>query len=186
MPDAKIHTKTFFTSAARDLKEMLYRSRSMQIFANKELKIYSRVGESEDDFRARCRAAADDAADEAQAKLRKTYDNKMDRVEAALSKAEDRLRELELDARSQQTDSIMDVAGDLLGSFLGGKRRARNLASKIGSSSSRRAKTQSRIRTAENRIGDALDDLDELEDELAAELNDITVDDIVLAWIPVE
>ena len=99
--------------------------------------------------------------------------------------------------------------------FLGGKKGSRGLAGKIagklGGASSRRSRSSQasqRLRTAKRREDDAVENIRELETELAEELHDITekweeiaagvevvevrlektdivVDEVVLTWIPV-
>ncbi|MDG1367828.1 MAG: hypothetical protein P8P85_12285, partial [Acidimicrobiales bacterium] len=70
LPDAKIHTKTFFSNAQRALKDQLYRSESLSLFRNDALELYSRVDETEDAFAERCRKEAD-----------KRLDNEVDELE---------------------------------------------------------------------------------------------------------
>lgn len=70
LPDAKIHTKTFFSNAQRALKDQLYRSESLSLFRNDALELYSRVDETEDAFAERRRKEAD-----------KRLDNEVDELE---------------------------------------------------------------------------------------------------------
>ena len=81
MPQAKIHTKTFFWSAQRTLKDQLYRSASLSLFRNDALKLYSRVDERKRDFAERCRIEADRRLDEEADELRAAMQRKQERVE---------------------------------------------------------------------------------------------------------
>ena len=212
LTDARIDTKTFFKNYASALKEHLYRTEQVQLYANKPLKLYSRAGESLDDFATRCEEAADDKADEETAKLRDKYEKQVDRAELALVKAEDRLRELEEAAEARKKDELLSGAGSLLGALLGGKKGglAGRLARGLGGAGRRRSRASQadqRLRTAQNRVeeaGDKIYDLEiELEDELTEigqrwmmvatevetvdvglEKTDISVDEVVLAWLP--
>jgi len=164
----------------------------------------------------RCEQAADDAADKDADKLRRTLTSKIDRVNASIQKAEDKLRELEFDAASrkkdQRTSQVLDIAGGLLGGLLGGRSTTRSITSGIRRSQSKgrmAAKADERLKTAENRYEELIDDRDALEETLADDLmqiqdewsdkvsdiesmnvglekTDITIDEITLIWIPVE
>ena len=60
VPEAKLQNKTFWTGLASDLKNYLVSNQKIEIFRNPDLKLYSRVGESETEFTKRCEHAADD------------------------------------------------------------------------------------------------------------------------------
>ncbi|MDH3251023.1 MAG: DUF87 domain-containing protein, partial [Acidimicrobiia bacterium] len=51
--DEKIQNKTWWRDLESSLKEYLYRNRSVTVFKNPDLKLYSRIGESESDFAER-------------------------------------------------------------------------------------------------------------------------------------
>ena len=178
--DAKIHTKTFFTNATRDLKDRLYRSETLMLLRNEALKAYSRPEESREDFEQRCVKLADDAADADLDKVRQALEKKIDRVQDAIAKAEDRLREAESKADSSRSDEIVSGVGDVLGSLLGGKKSGRSILSGLRRAGSKRKSRQAaaeRVRTAENRLAEKIDEMEELELELAD-----TVEDIVEDW----
>src|SRR5690606_14477987 len=134
LPAARIDTVTFFRDVERDLKASLLRSRSIQVFRNAELKLYGRVGESEEAFRERCVAAAGEEADREAAKLRDTFERKMDRVQDALARAEDRVEGAREDARTRGSHEVISIVGDVLGAFLGGKASAGSIAGRLGRS----------------------------------------------------
>lgn len=178
--DAKIHTKTFFTNATRDLKDRLYRSETLTLLRNEPLKAYSRPEESREDFEQRCVRLADDAADADLDKVRQALEKKIDRVQAAIAKAEDRLREAESKADNSRSDEILSGVGDVLGSLLGGKKSGRSILGglrRAGSKRKSREAASERVRTAENRLAEKIDEMEELELELAD-----TVEDIVEDW----
>ena len=210
--DAKIHTKTFFTNATRDLKDRLYRSETFTLLRNEPLKAYSRPEESLEDFEDRCLRLADDAADADLDKVRQTLEKRIDRVQDAIAKAEDKLREAESKADSSRSDEIVSGVGDVLGSLLGGRKSGRSILSGLRRAGSKRKSRQAaaeRVRTAENRLVEKIDELEELELELAEtvedivedwdakaaeitefevslEKSDISVDSLKLVWIPTE
>lgn len=172
LPLAKIDTKTFFTSATTELRDWLYRNQSVEVFKNTTLKLYSRIGESEADFRTRCAAAAEEAADAAIAALKDKYKTKIRSVQDQLANAERRVRELEDDVQGRRQNELISGAGALLGSILGGRSASRA----VGSAASRRRmtrQTQERLQTASEKLTDKTDQLTVLEDDLENDVNEI-------------
>ena len=210
LPDAKIHTKTLFSKAQTQLRDRLYRSETLGLWRNPELKLVSRVGESREDFGFRCDAEAGERADADVAKLRDKLEDKADRVRLAIEKAEDRIRELEQDVESRGRDQLLDIGMSVLGGVLGGRRSTRSIlggARRASSKGRTKANAEERLRTAENRLSEKVDELDELETELTdalfdiqadwderakvieamevpLEKTDIGIDEFVLVWIP--
>jgi hypothetical protein len=74
LTDAPIDKKTFFTGAERALVDHLYRTRTMQVMRNPELKLVARVGETPEQFTARCSEAAAEGADRDQVALQTRYE----------------------------------------------------------------------------------------------------------------
>jgi len=214
LPDAKIKNKTYFTAAQTAIKDHLYRNQEIELFHNPDLKLYSRVGEGREEFVDRCKLAADDAADKDAAKLRGTLETKLDRIQSSIAKAQDKVRELEFDAesrdRDQRNSQILDIAGGVLGSLLGGRRSTRSITGAVRRSQSKGRmadKAEERLETAENRYEELIEDREALENALTDDLmqiqmewqdkagtvnsvvvglekTDIGVDDVVLVWIP--
>lgn len=215
LPEAKIKNKGYFSSAQKSIKDHLYRNEEITLFHNPALKLYSRVGESRDQFLARCEQVADDHCDADASKLRDVLARKIDRVNAAIQKSEDKLREIQFDAisrkKEQRTSQVMDIAGGLLGSLLGGRRSTRSIITtglrRSQSKGRLVAKAEERLKTAENRYNALLEDKDELEMQLLEDLTDIqdewsikatevsevdiglekadiTIDEVILLWIP--
>ena len=207
LPDVRLDQKTFYTKARNELADHLYRSRTVTVFRNATLKMYSRVGEDETEFLARCDAAAEDRADEDVAKLKIRYKKRINTAQGHLRTAENRVRELETDVSGRRQDELVRGAGDLIGVFLGGRRRSSGL-SQAAARRSRTRKTQERLRSAEDKVAAKVELLDDLEDDLADEFetisnkwqtaasdvtpieiglekSDIHVEDLVLVWIPV-
>lgn len=172
-PSEKLHTKTFWSDLERSLETYLVANRPVTIFVNEGLGVYSRVDESEVQFRERCREAAEDAADEEIKKLHDRFQSRIDRVKGEISKAEIRVHELEGEAAAKQQNELISGAGDLLGALLGGRKRSNPL----GRAADRRAattKARARVDAASERLTDKQQALVGLEDELADEISSIT------------
>ena len=215
LPLAPLGQRTFFADIERDLRDYLVREQRRSLPLNRKLKLFGRVRESAEDFARRCDEAAQAAADQEAAKLRDRFDAKIESVRDAIARAEDRVEVLKTDTSTRRTSEVISIAGDILGSFLGGKRSTRSMATGAGrilrGASSRRGvsqRTSQRLGTAEEQLVGRQEDLEELEAELLAELEeindrwkatgreietveiglergDVTVQELALAWLPV-
>ena len=211
MTDAKLTNKTFFTAIERDLKDHLYRTMEVEIPANTALKLYGRPGETAEAFETRCLTLADERVDEEIAKLRDKYEAKVDKLRDQIEAAEDRVDVLEEQASSQRNSELLSTAGSLLGGLFGGKSKS-SMLGKLGSAAGRRGRTNAskeRLDAAANKVGRLEDDLADLEADLADDMTeidarwmatakeittltiglektDIQVQQLVLAWMPVD
>jgi hypothetical protein len=212
LPEADLDSKTFFTKAKSELQDHLYRTMSVTALKNPELKLFSRAGESQSDFEARCRQVADELADQEADKLRKTMADKIDRIKDAIEKAEDKVREVESDKKKRGIDAVVSAAGGLLGSFLGGRKNTKGVLGTVTRTIGKermRGQAGERLETAKNRLEGQHDELADLEQELTDKLaaiqdeydakaakiesmsielekTDIAVDEIAVVWIPTE
>ncbi|MGI9200174.1 MAG: helicase HerA domain-containing protein [Woeseiaceae bacterium] len=178
--NTKLKNKTFWTSLKSDIKSYLVANLSIEIWKCPDLKLYSRVGESQDVFQARCREAADQAADIAVSKLRDRYAKRIDRLQDQISSADARVQQLEVDASTRTQSEVMSGVGDLLGALLKG----RVGSSTLNKAASRRAaskKAQARLKIAREKASTKQRDLLELEQELQGELIDIETEYDALA-----
>ncbi len=205
--DAALDSKSYWAGLATALRDHLTAQLEVTVFKNPTLKLYSRVGESEQDFRARCEEAADASLDAEIAKLKDTFQTRIERVQDQLAAADRRVNELEVDVSGRKQTELLSTAGDLLGAFLGGRSTGRAL-SRAASRRSQTRSTQQRLETASAKVSDKQAELDALEDELADEIQsatdkwsgvagevetvevglektDVRVDPLTLAWIPV-
>ena len=211
LPEVEL-TASAVRSAGAALRDALAMGETLTLLHNPELKLWSRPGETAEAFAARCDAAAEDGADEAAAEIRAKLARKRDSVEAALAKAEDRVAELEVQSQGRKNQQLIDIGTSILGGLLGGRSRTRGLASaarRMSSGSRQRASVEARLESAQNRAAEKIEELDELErdlqeavieidDEWTAraaaveefevplERNDISVDELMLVWLPVQ
>ncbi len=207
LPEAPLDESEFFRSAEKAIEDHLYRNLTLSLWQNPTLKLYSRVGESESDFRERCLTAAEEAADATAEKLRDRYEAKLKTAQGRASQAERRVRELEVDTGQRRQQELIAGAGEVLSMFLGGRRRTRSLSG-MASRRSQTQRTKERLRSAEEKLEDYEETIEELENELAAELeeiwakwrgiaeeletfevglekSDVHLDDLFLFWAPV-
>jgi hypothetical protein len=211
LPDAPVNQRAFFTSLQQDLVAHLLGNRTASLLTNPELKLFSRPGESPEDFTARCEAAADEGADKQAASVTTKFEGRIARARDALAAAEDRIEQAQAAKESRRNDELLSGAGDLLGSLLGSRRSAGGIARKVGSVARRRGRSNEaskRVETAANRAEEKAQALADLEADLAEELaaiadewdakataieplevplekSDIRIAELALVWIPV-
>ncbi|MGF1599555.1 MAG: ATP-binding protein [Acidimicrobiales bacterium] len=210
LPPTGITARTLRT-AGTELKAALLADRTLLVHHNAELKLWSRPGESLEDFRARCEAAADDGADAEAETIRAKLETKRSSIETALAKAEDRMAELEVQADGRRQQQWVDIGSSVLGGLLGGRGRARKLASaarRMSSGRQQSASSEARLDSARNRVAEKIEELEELELDLQGALleidddwskraaaivdkpiplekSDITIDELMAVWLPV-
>ncbi len=213
LSDAPIDAKTTFTRVERDLIDHLVRSQTMEIPVNRDLKLFGRPGETPEAFTLRCSQAANDAADRDTAALRDKYAARVKKAQDALAAAHDRVDVLKSEHRGRRGEEIIGAAGSILGGLLGGKSRkgAGGILGSLGGlfGKHQRASTAGeRVDAVENKVATLEQDLHDLEAEAATEIQqlsdawdakeagittvavalertDVSVSQLVLAWVPV-
>ena len=172
LPAAPLHEKTFFSGVARDLKEHLARERTMEVLRNRALKLYSRVGEDRRPSPPVAGRAAEVGADAAAAKIRDRFEDRLDTLRDQIEEARFKVEQADLDSSSRRTEEMASGVGTLIGVLLGGRRSTGSLGT-IASKRSMTKKAQQRRAGAEARLTDKVEDLEELERDLAEELAEI-------------
>ncbi|MGA9596442.1 MAG: DUF87 domain-containing protein [Acidimicrobiia bacterium] len=205
IPEGDIAKTSYWRSAETGLKDLLYRSQKLTIHKNAELALYSRAGEKEEDFRARCDAAAQDRADQETASLRDKYERRFKTLRDQATTAEQRAQDIEVDIQGAKQQEIIDGASSVINILLG-RRSTRAVAGTIRSRKSRSSK-EARLETAQAKAEDKYGELHSLEAELTEELegindkweeraakiepieiglekNDIEILEVALLWLP--
>jgi len=211
LPDAPLKAKAFWSNLEKDLVAQLVRSKSIEIFANRPLKLFSRTGETQDQFAARCKEAAEDGADAEVAKLRDKYAAKSQSLQSQLQAAQNRAEVVASEAKGRQQEELISTATSILSGFLGGRRRSSRLATDIRRAAGQRSRTSTasqRVDAAQGKVADLNSRMSDLEAELSEEITEITsvwdekaaaiepvsvglektdvqVAQLVLAWVPV-
>jgi hypothetical protein len=216
LPDAPLDEPAFYRRFARELAAHLVRSQQLELFRSPHLGLYSRHGETRDEFLERTDAAAQARADAEAAKLRDKMEARLDRLTDRIEAAKERRDLLEVDARERKQQEMVAGAGALVSALFGGRASARSIAARaaraLGSASSRRsmsARTEERLAAAEARVDEASRELEEMETELMTtlsrlddewstkgrevetlvvppEASDVKIEDVSLVWVPVE
>jgi hypothetical protein len=211
LPAAPIAEKRWWTDTQRGLVDHLVRTRTVQVFVNRPLKLSSRVGETGTQFDARCTQAAQAGADAQAATLRDKYEARATRLRDQMAATEDRVDVLRAQAEGKRSSELFSTAGSLLGGLLGGRKSAGSILGSLGSAAGRRGSTTAadrRVDAARNRFDTLADQAEALEAELRDDLveiqtawqakarqvdivqvplerSDVRVSDARLVWIPV-
>jgi len=202
-PRAPLDDPAYFRQARTALTDHLRRHEKLTIHRNRELRLWSRVGESQEAFAARCAEAASDRIDAELAKRRERYAGKVRRLQERLRKAERAAADADQDLQALTADEFMSAAGSILGAFTGHRSR-RSPAAAL-----RRRRSAARRRdSAAAKVDDISADLaavqQELDDDVAAitarwqekaaaiepvelglESDDVTVEQLAVIWVPV-
>jgi hypothetical protein len=208
---APIADSRWWTRLRRDLTDQLSRDRSLDIQVNRGLKLFSRPGESPEDFGIRCRSAAAEATDREAARLRSTYEAKLQRAAEAEATQAGRVAQLEAEHDGRIRQEVLTTAGSILGGFLGGRKSVGSILGGLGGAAGRRGRSSAsatRLNTAQDRLERLGAARMQLEEELTAELaeiasrwddtaeriethrvplekSDVAIAQLVLVWIPV-
>ena len=176
LPQAPLAEAGFYRETMTEIRRRLVDRRSLEVQRNASLKLYSRPGETPEQFAQRCDASAQAEADREAAKIRDRLEAREERLRSAHELAQRRVEELDAAERSHQATELAAGAGAVLDALLRGRRSARSIANKIGSAASRRGVTTraaERRRTAEERVQQKADELVELEQDLLDEVAEI-------------
>jgi hypothetical protein len=211
LPTAPIAQTSFFRDAERDITRRLVDRRTLDVFRNRTLKLASRPGETQEQFLARCDQIAQQAADSEAATIKAKLEAKQAKLQSAVEIAQRRVSELSTEARARQANELIAGAGAVLGALFGGRRSARSITNAIGTVASKRGMSASaaqRRETAEAKVQQSQDALQEIEQEILDEVQridaawrakgeaietlsihpeaaDVRVEKLTLVWVPV-
>jgi hypothetical protein len=170
--DVALANKTFWSGVGADLINHLVANRPLVAWRNAELGLYSRVDETEDQFRQRCVQASEEGANAEMAKLKEKYATRIDRVRDQLATAQARSQEAEAVATAKNQETILGTAGDLLGAFLGGRSGSTALSKAAGRRTAS-ARASAKAETEQAKLAAKTVELEELEADLATEITEI-------------
>jgi hypothetical protein len=110
-----------YKQVEKDFAEWLYRNERADVFSCPVLKEWSKLGETEADFRARLAMEAREARDAAISKLRDAATKKISSIESRLQTAQGQLAKQKAESNSAVMQAGVSVLGGILGAFLGRK-----------------------------------------------------------------
>jgi len=104
----------------KELVTTIYGNARMELFKSPSLKQYSKIGESERDFRVRLQQDAREQRDAAADKLRQKYASRFDTLQEQIRRAQAAVDREAEQAKQQKMQTAISVGATLLGAFLGG------------------------------------------------------------------
>ncbi len=176
LPDADISKAAWFKTAQTRIVEHAVSSQSMTLQRNEQLKLWSRPGETPEQFGARCDIAADEKADAEAVKLKTTLEARIDRIKTTIDTAERKLDQAEEEKKASRNEELLSGAGALLGALLGGRRGKRSIGSAVSRASGRRSDTRregAQAEAAADALSDKTEELAQLEQQMADQLFEI-------------
>ena len=211
LPDVPFDDPVWFRAVTKLLTDHLVATHALPLRRNEALKLWARVGETEEAFAVRCDAVAQLRADEEAAKIQATLTAKIAKLNEAIDLAERRVEEKRSDAKSSRAHELLAGAGDLLGALLGGRKNVRSITRSVGSAAARAGRSSSkaeRLETAEATVESKNEQLRDLEAQLhddlfaidakwdeigrqiteypiALERTDVSVRQLSVLWLPV-
>jgi DNA helicase HerA-like ATPase len=210
LPEAPLNDPVWFRAVSKLLTEYLLANHSLPIYRNQTLKAFSRIGESKDDFLARCDVLSQAQADTEAAALTTKLRVQIDKINSVIDEANRKVDEIKAGAKASRTHELIAGAGDLLGALFGGRRNVRSITRSIGSAAARHGRAEvssEKVATAQDRVSGKLDELHSLETQLHDEVfaidakwdevgrnieeipvtlerSDISIVELAVVWIP--
>lgn len=165
IPAAKIANKTYWTTLQRDLTDHLVRNEAMEVQTNPDLKVFSRAGESPEQFAARCQEVAMAEADKKAVPIAKRHETKLRALQTKLATASAQAQQ----AQAAKSSGMMESAASVLGGILGGRKSV----SSISTAARRHQAATTRARSAQNKVDELNLQIQDLDTELTNELADL-------------
>ncbi len=195
---------------AKAFADWLYRTQQIVLMQSSVAKAFSRMGESERDFRVRLDQDFREKREEAVDAIRKKYAAKTNSLMDKIRRAEAAVEREKMQAKQQQMQTAISIGSTLLTSFLGTKARSTSTlgrATTAARGASRYMKEQTDVQRSAESLAALQNDMKVLEDDLRREtlelseklspLNetfqqyvvrpakkDISVKAVALVWMP--
>lgn len=167
LPQTLLESK-LWTGMEKELVDWLYGNHTITVFHSPLTDMYSNLGETEGDFRARLMHAAHEIRDEKVEELRDKYESKIKTIEDRIGRAMDVVAEQKAQASSAKMDTAVRIGSTILSAVLG---RAISSKSRSAMSGASKAWKESRdVARAEEKVEDYQKDLEELEKECEEEI----------------
>lgn len=202
--------KKTFDELQKALQDHLYKTRKLSIWKCPDLKVASKSGETEGDFRARVAHAVKELRDQDVEKLRAKYAPKLSTLHEQYRKALQRVEKEKLESKNQSMQVMMTVGTSILGAVFGRKMMsATNMghissgvraANKLGSQQQDVAMAEESVEAIQSRIEDlnqqfttdanslleaaTPENLKLEETTIAPKKSDVTVNSFQLCWTP--
>jgi hypothetical protein len=195
-----------YTSWSKDFVNWLYRTQNVEIWKSPGLKEFSRVNESERDFRVRLLQKAREQRDEATDKLRQKYAPRFASLQEQARRAQANVEREKEQARQYEMETNLSFNSTIMGGFLG-KRGSLSRSRATVSRANRSRKEAGDVERAQDTVEAIRERIRQLEADFSADIaaltakidplteqfeklhlrpakTDITVQLLALGWLP--
>ncbi|MFQ5942756.1 MAG: hypothetical protein ACE5JF_04310 [Anaerolineales bacterium] len=153
-----------------DFADFVYHQAELKLFWNQELKLVAQPGTTKEVFEEQAARAAQEMRDEEAKQLRRKYEKKIDALKAKLTREERELAEDQAEHSARKMEEMATHAENVLGVLgLGSRRRVSSSLTKRRLS----AKAKADVEESVQAIADFQSQLEQLEDEMAEELDEL-------------
>ena len=157
----------------KELSDWLYYNSRLTIRVHNELEIYQTPGERERTFKSRLQQAARERRDNEVDKLEEKFDRQIDRLQNKLRKEERDLAADEAEHAARKQQEMVSIGESVLGWVLG--RRSTRALSTAANRRRMTARAGQEVSETQEQIADLKRDIAELEAELKAQAEEITL-----------
>lgn len=192
LPSAATRASSY-KSWEKSLKNFFYQNQTLRIWECRDFKEFSKVGESEGDFRGRLAHLMHEKRDLEVEKLRKRYAPKLERMQERLRKAQVRVEREKAQYGQQKVQTAVSVGATLIGAIFGRKTMSAGTIGRATTSMrgvGRAAREKQDIARAQREVLVVQDKLAALEEEFQAEIADLKdellPEDLELVDIPIK
>jgi Skp family chaperone for outer membrane proteins len=199
-----------YSEWAKALKNYLYRERTMRLWSCPALKASSQPSESEREFRLRLVQASREERDQKVDALRAKYTPKLEAIQDQIRRANERLEREQAEASRSSWDATIAMGSSVLGALLGRKAMSKTNVSRAATAA-KAASRAAQQRDGASQAAGSLESLRQKYNDLQAKFQleiekldatlrpealvfesspirprktDITVERVVLAWMP--
>jgi hypothetical protein len=156
----------------KQLQQWIVANEQVTLFTSKAMKLTSRSGESERDFRIRLQVAARESRDEKVEKLRAKYASRMTTLQEKIRRAEQAVQRESSQAQQAGVDTVISVGSAILGAVFGRGKVGVGTLGKVGTAArgvGRAAQQRGDVSRATETVESLRQQLAALEQELAQE-----------------
>jgi hypothetical protein len=164
-----------FAALERELGEHLFYNRSVTIWYNPHLKLYSELGETAKAFQRRCREAARQARDDEAEEIKGRYKAQFDQLLTKMQREKRELEEDQVEYGARKREEFFSGAESVV-DFITGRTTRRGAST---ASRKRRLTQQAKAEVKESE--EAIDDLESQIDEIGASLQR-ELDELTARW----
>ncbi len=167
LPQSLLDSKVW-TDLDKEFVNWLFGNHTCLVFQSPLTGLYSNLGETEGDFRARLVHAAHEARDAKFEELRESYEKKIKTIEDRIAKAMDVVADQKAQANSVKVDTAIRIGSTILSAVLGKSVSTKGRGAMSGAS---RAWKESRdVARAEEAVGKYQEELEDLEEDCEKEI----------------